>query len=158
MKDLTLSMEVSNRFMTWLQEQVNQTFKNDQIVHPLSHEALDNKIREMRDMKNNEAVRHNQNLHSNLRKVTDEKLNEMKDQLVRAKAYLNLAPPGSNSHLVKELRLRVREIERVVDDATKDSDLSRRYHTLLFVFYSRNMLKTIKQYYEGSLIFIRGGD
>lgn len=103
-------------------------------MYPQSHEVTNNKISEMRDMQKNQAVRHNQILHSDLRKVMDEKLSEMKDQLVRGKAYLNLAPPGSNSHLVKELRLRVREIERVVDDATKDSDLSRRYWTLLCLF------------------------
>ncbi|OVA05334.1 Glycosyl transferase [Macleaya cordata] len=59
------------------------------------------------------------------RRVTDEKVKGMKDQLIRAKAYLNFAPPASNSHLVKELKLRIKEVERAVGDATKDSDLSR---------------------------------
>ena len=66
-------------------------------------------------------------MHSQSQTVTDEKIKEMKDQIIRAKAYLNFAPPGSNSHLVKELRLRIKEVERAVGDHTKDSDLSRRY-------------------------------
>lgn len=58
---------------------------------------------------------------------TDKKVKEMKDQLVRAKAYLNFAPPSSNSHFVKELKLRIKELERAMGDAKKDSDLSRRF-------------------------------
>lgn len=59
-------------------------------------------------------------------RVTDAKIKEIKDQVIRAKAYLNFAPPNSNSHLVKELKLRIKELERAVGEATKDSDLSRR--------------------------------
>ncbi|CAN6439499.1 unnamed protein product [Victoria cruziana] len=59
------------------------------------------------------------------RRPTDETVRLMKDQLIRAKAYLSFAPPASNSHLVKELRLRIRQVERVVDTATKDTDLPR---------------------------------
>ncbi|OWM63074.1 probable galacturonosyltransferase 6 isoform X2 [Punica granatum] len=56
---------------------------------------------------------------------TDKKVKEMKDQLVRAKAYLNFAPPGSNSHFVKELKLRIKELERAMGDPSKDTNLSR---------------------------------
>lgn len=56
----------------------------------------------------------------------DEKLKEMKDQVLRAKAYLSFAPANSNVHLVKELKLRIKELERAIGEATKDSDLSRR--------------------------------
>ncbi|XVE77869.1 hypothetical protein DITRI_Ditri13aG0098000 [Diplodiscus trichospermus] len=49
----------------------------------------------------------------------------MRDQLIRAKAYLSFASAGSNSHLVKELRTQIKEVERAVGEATKDSDLSR---------------------------------
>ncbi|KAG9452543.1 hypothetical protein H6P81_005447 [Aristolochia fimbriata] len=57
------------------------------------------------------------------RKAADEKLREMKDQVILAKAYLTFAPPNSNSHIVKELKLRIKEVERAVGDGTKDSDL-----------------------------------
>lgn len=70
-------------------------------------------------------VQHDQSVQSQPQRVTDEKIKQIRDQVIRAKAYLNLAPPSSNSHLVKELRLRIKELERAVGEATKDSDLSR---------------------------------
>ncbi|KAF9608026.1 hypothetical protein IFM89_004907, partial [Coptis chinensis] len=75
----------------------------------------------------NQIVGKVSNGRSQPRTVSDEKVREMKDQVIRAKEYLNFAPPGSNSHLVKELRLRIKEIEREVGEASKDLDLSRRY-------------------------------
>ncbi|KAI5589776.1 hypothetical protein POPTR_005G218900v4 [Populus trichocarpa] len=74
---------------------------------------------------NQATVRHDQNMRSPVRIFTDEKVKQMKDDLIRAKAYLSMTPPGSNSHLVKELRLRIKESERAVSAANKDSDLSR---------------------------------
>ncbi|GFZ04791.1 los glycosyltransferase 5 [Actinidia rufa] len=71
------------------------------------------------------TVQHNQNVRSQTRRVLDEKVKEMKDQLIRAKAYLKFAPPTSNSQLVRELKLRIKELERAVGDSSKDSDLSR---------------------------------
>ncbi|KAK1437305.1 hypothetical protein QVD17_03095 [Tagetes erecta] len=59
-------------------------------------------------------------------RVTDKTIKEMKDQLIRAKAYLSFAVPAGNTHLIKELRLRVKELERAMGQAGKDSDLSRR--------------------------------
>ncbi|KAJ0981589.1 hypothetical protein J5N97_009844 [Dioscorea zingiberensis] len=57
--------------------------------------------------------------------VVDEKVKMMEDMLIMAKAYLHFAPSSSNSRLVRELKLRIKEIERVVSQANKDSDLSR---------------------------------
>ncbi|KAL2934690.1 putative galacturonosyltransferase 6 [Bienertia sinuspersici] len=59
------------------------------------------------------------------KKTTDEKLKQMKDQVIRARAYLSFATSANNNHLVKELRLRVKEVERATGEARKDSDLSR---------------------------------
>lgn len=56
-------------------------------------------------------------------RAADEKVRQMKDQIIRAKAYLNFAAPGSN--LVKELKTRIKEVERILGRANKDSDLSR---------------------------------
>ncbi|KAK3036864.1 hypothetical protein RJ639_031482, partial [Escallonia herrerae] len=72
------------------------------------------------------TVEHNQNVRSLSRKEIDLKIQEMKDQVIRAKAYLNFAPPNSNSHLVKELKLRIKELERAMGDSNKVSELSRR--------------------------------
>lgn len=79
----------------------------------------------LQDNPNRTGVHHNQK--SPPQSLTDKKVKEMKDQLVRAKAYLAFAPPSSNSHFVKELKLRIKELERAMGDAKKDSDLSRRF-------------------------------
>lgn len=75
---------------------------------------------------NQTTVGHDRGAQSQSRKVLDEKLKEMKDQLIRAGAYLNFAAPDNNSHLMKELRIRIKELERAIGEATKDSDLSKR--------------------------------
>ncbi|KAF2325291.1 hypothetical protein GH714_026175 [Hevea brasiliensis] len=74
---------------------------------------------------NQSRIRHHQNLRIPARRETNDKVKEMKDQLIRAKAYLSFAPPGSNSHLVKELRLRMKELERAMGEVMWDADLSR---------------------------------
>ncbi|KAK1311262.1 putative galacturonosyltransferase 6 [Acorus calamus] len=65
------------------------------------------------------------NGYSQVRQVDDVIVREMKDDLIMAKAYLNFAPPNSNSHLVKELKMRIKEVERVVGQTSKDSKLSK---------------------------------
>ncbi|KAL5863907.1 hypothetical protein ACOSQ3_001421 [Xanthoceras sorbifolium] len=74
---------------------------------------------------NQTAGRHDHIVQASLQRVTDEKVKEMKDQILRAKAYLNFAPPDSKSHLVRELKQRIKEVEKAVGAATKDSDLSK---------------------------------
>ncbi|XP_004289891.1 PREDICTED: probable galacturonosyltransferase 6 isoform X2 [Fragaria vesca subsp. vesca] len=90
--------------------------QHEQSVVSQSRKVIDQRIREI---KSNHPV---QKVNSNIQRVTD-KINEMKDQMIRAKAYMTFAPP--NSQLVKELRLRTKEVERVVGRTHKDSDLSR---------------------------------
>lgn len=68
----------------------------------------------------------NRELQPPLGRAVDQKVKEIKDQVIRAKAYLNFAPPNSNSHLVKELKMRIKELERVASDTTRDSNLSKR--------------------------------
>lgn len=115
-----------------MQEQFILTVKDDQSVLSRLHKVSLEKNKETLDVQN----QHDRNVRPQTQRVTDEKIREMKDQLIRAKAYLSFAPPGSNSHLVKELRLRIREVERAVGEHTKDSDLSRRYKLLLsFTLY-----------------------
>ncbi|WOK95808.1 putative galacturonosyltransferase 6 isoform X1 [Canna indica] len=58
------------------------------------------------------------------RSLTSEKIWEMEDQIIMARAYLQFSSPNSNSHLVRELKLRIKEIERVLGRANRDSDLS----------------------------------
>ncbi|CAN0898291.1 Probable galacturonosyltransferase 6 [Linum grandiflorum] len=56
---------------------------------------------------------------------SDVKIKEMQDKIIQARAYISLTPPGSNSHLVKELKLRIKELERYSSRVTKDADLHR---------------------------------
>lgn len=69
---------------------------------------------------------HDQDVPSHVRMATDKKIKEMKDQLIRAKAYLSFAIPAGNTHLIKELRLRIKELERAMGEVSRDSDLSKR--------------------------------
>ncbi|CAL5184060.1 unnamed protein product [Lathyrus oleraceus] len=56
---------------------------------------------------------------------SDARVQQLKDQLIQAKVFLSLPVVKTNPHLTRELRLRVKEITRVVGEATKDSDLPR---------------------------------
>ncbi|KAM0054084.1 putative polygalacturonate 4-alpha-galacturonosyltransferase [Helianthus debilis subsp. tardiflorus] len=78
------------------------------------------------DAKGNNDVTKRNDVQPQERRVMDKKIKEMKDQLIRAKAYLSFALPAGNTHLIKELRLRVKELERAMGDVGKDSDLSKR--------------------------------
>ncbi|KAL5981338.1 hypothetical protein ACLOJK_015393 [Asimina triloba] len=62
---------------------------------------------------------------SNEMVVPDARVRLLRDQLIRAKVFLGLGPIRSNAHYSRELRLRIREIQRLVGDATKDSELPR---------------------------------
>lgn len=74
---------------------------------------------------NQTIVQHDQGVSSSSKRVTDVRVSQMKDQLLRAKMYLRFTPPNSNSHLLKELRQRIKELDRAVGEATKDSELAR---------------------------------
>lgn len=69
------------------------------------------------------AEEHNEGARS--QPVTSDKIWQMEDQLIMAKAYLQFAPPTSNHHVVRELKQRIKDIERVLSQAKKDSYLSR---------------------------------
>lgn len=58
---------------------------------------------------------------------SDARVKQLKDQLIQAKVYLSLPVVKSNPHLTRELRLRVKEVSRALGDASKDSDLPRKY-------------------------------
>ncbi|XP_078163557.1 putative galacturonosyltransferase 4 isoform X2 [Carex rostrata] len=47
----------------------------------------------------------------------------LRDQLVRAKVYVGLGSSRSHPTFIRELRGRIREIQRVLGDATRDSEL-----------------------------------
>ncbi|KAI4303574.1 hypothetical protein MLD38_039184 [Melastoma candidum] len=57
--------------------------------------------------------------------VPDALVRQLKDQLILAKVYLSLSATKNNPHFTRELRLRIKEVRRVIGTATKDSELPR---------------------------------
>ncbi|KAL7602764.1 hypothetical protein Lser_V15G16807 [Lactuca serriola] len=55
--------------------------------------------------------------------LTDTRVKYLKDQLIRARLYLSLSATRTNTQFIKELRLRMKELQRALGDATKDADL-----------------------------------
>ncbi|KAG8365321.1 hypothetical protein BUALT_Bualt18G0092500 [Buddleja alternifolia] len=55
--------------------------------------------------------------------VQDARIRQLKDQLIQGKVYLSLAATQNNPHFIRELRLRMKEVQRALGDATKDSEL-----------------------------------
>jgi hypothetical protein len=68
--------------------------------------------------------------------LPDLRVRQMKDQLIRARVYLGLSATRTNPHYIKELRLRIRDVQRALGEATKDSDLPKKYasHPFLIVY------------------------
>ncbi|KAK7303464.1 hypothetical protein RJT34_14371 [Clitoria ternatea] len=56
---------------------------------------------------------------------SDARVQKLKDQLIQARVYLSLPVLRTNPQLIRELRLRVKEVLRTLGDASKDSDLPR---------------------------------
>uniref|UniRef100_A0A1D1YSM6 Hexosyltransferase n=1 Tax=Anthurium amnicola TaxID=1678845 RepID=A0A1D1YSM6_9ARAE len=63
--------------------------------------------------------------------MPDARVRQLRDQLIRAKVYLSLGPTRSNPHFIRELRVRIREVQRALGDATKDSELSKNVYEKL---------------------------
>ncbi|KAL5836513.1 hypothetical protein ACOSQ4_016010 [Xanthoceras sorbifolium] len=55
--------------------------------------------------------------------MPDARVRELKDQLIRARVYLSLPAARNNPNFIRELRLRVKEVTRALNEANKDSDL-----------------------------------
>ncbi|WVZ79471.1 hypothetical protein U9M48_027045 [Paspalum notatum var. saurae] len=55
--------------------------------------------------------------------LPDARIRNIKDQLIKAKVYLGLGSIRANSQYLKDLRQRMREVQKVLGDASKDTDL-----------------------------------
>lgn len=53
----------------------------------------------------------------------DAQVRQLKDQIIRAKVYLSLPVIRKNPNYIRELRLRIKDVQRALGDATKDADL-----------------------------------
>lgn len=95
-------------------------------MHGQSRGVRDVEIETKYPLSNRSTVKHDNSARTAKSRSIDYKVKEIIDQLIRAKAYLSFAPPGSNSHLMKELRLRIKDLEHVVEEVTRDSELTKR--------------------------------
>ncbi|XP_073063470.1 probable galacturonosyltransferase 6 isoform X2 [Primulina eburnea] len=82
-------------------------------------------LRGTKEMSRLDTVPNNTDAPNMSRRILDEKLKEMKDQVVKAKAYLNFSPANGSSHFVKELKLRIKDVQRAMSQCTKDYRVSR---------------------------------
>ncbi|GMY36561.1 probable galacturonosyltransferase 4 isoform X2 [Fagus crenata] len=57
--------------------------------------------------------------------MPDARVRQLKDQLIRAKVYLSLPATRNNPHFTRELRGRMKEVQRALGDVSKDSALPR---------------------------------
>ncbi|KAL2932227.1 putative galacturonosyltransferase 4 [Bienertia sinuspersici] len=57
--------------------------------------------------------------------ISNTQVRYLKDQLIRGKIYLSLTATRNNAHFIRELRQRIKEVQRALGDATKDADLPR---------------------------------
>ncbi|KAL3521790.1 hypothetical protein ACH5RR_014624 [Cinchona calisaya] len=57
--------------------------------------------------------------------LPDARVCQLKDQLIRGRVYLSLSATRNSPHFIRELRLRMKEVQRVLGEATKDSELPR---------------------------------
>ncbi|XP_054795703.1 probable galacturonosyltransferase 6 isoform X2 [Prosopis cineraria] len=103
----------------------NETVPQYQNMNTQSQRKKHENIGGRNEQSDQKTSQHHQTLHSWSHKASNERVMEIKDQIIRAKAYLMFAPPGSTSRLVKELKLRIKEMEQIVGEANKDSDLPR---------------------------------
>ncbi|KAI7988709.1 putative galacturonosyltransferase 4 [Camellia lanceoleosa] len=58
---------------------------------------------------------------------SDARVRHLKDQLIQGRVYLSLTATRNNSHFIRELRLRMKEAQRSLGEATKDSELPRNF-------------------------------
>ncbi|KAI7733070.1 hypothetical protein M8C21_022525 [Ambrosia artemisiifolia] len=61
----------------------------------------------------------------NERVLADSRVRYLKDQLIRARVYLSLSSTRNNVQFNRELRARMKDVQRALGDASKDADLPR---------------------------------
>jgi len=72
-----------------------------------------------------EAAKRGTEKHNDRTAMSDARVRRLKDQLIQGRVYLSLTGTRNNPHFIRELRLRMKEVQRALGDATKDSDLPR---------------------------------
>ncbi|KAJ4976848.1 hypothetical protein NE237_001954 [Protea cynaroides] len=102
----TFSQQMLKRFSEKMENKTGQNFgKASGKVNPEEH-LRTNTVR-----KSDQAI------------MLDARVRHLKDQLIRANVYLVLGATKKNPDFIKELQLRMKEIKKVLGDASKDSEL-----------------------------------
>nr|GMC49498.1 probable galacturonosyltransferase 4 isoform X1 [Ipomoea batatas] len=110
-------------------EEGNNTVKSDHISDDSSRTL--ERIRDRKNLQNFGGNDSSEHASSKTEKqseqvvFTDAHVRQLRDQLIRAKVYLSLSATRSNPHFIRELRIRIKEVEKTLGEATKDSDLPR---------------------------------
>ncbi|KAL7142893.1 hypothetical protein ABFS83_08G155200 [Erythranthe nasuta] len=99
--------EIENR-------QVDVTSENASEKKELKHIKHSSRTREeLKSRQNERAV------------LSDARVRQLKDQLIQGRVYLSLSATRNNPHFIRDLRLRIKEVQRVLGEATRDSELPR---------------------------------
>lgn len=88
-----------------------------------------NKTREQQTSASNSNTAHHgtNSIAGQTTTLSDATIHIIKDQLTRAKMYLGLFASRGNHGFVRELRARMRDIQRALGDATSDRQLPQKY-------------------------------
>lgn len=97
----------------------------------LSHDPLQESLHEMPKQTSAKVIEENSQAartdgKTNNSVLPDTRIRNIKDQLIKAKVYLGLGSIRANSQYLKDLRQRIREIQKALGDASKDSDLPKK--------------------------------
>lgn len=114
-----------------LEVKKNDPVEHEKIILPTAASTKEDPKIEQHPAKNSrkdssrEALRTKPENQNPQRAPVDARVRHLKDQLIRAKIYLSLTSTRNNPHYVRELRLRMKDVQRVLGDSTKDSELPR---------------------------------
>lgn len=100
--------------------EVSASSSNQKLISSGRTEHLTSGGRSGRHPIANQTVKRNEQI-----PLPDILVRQLKDQLIRARVYLSLSALKNNPHFIRELRLRMKEVQRALGDATKDSELPR---------------------------------
>nr|CAB3457374.1 unnamed protein product [Digitaria exilis] len=110
---------------------LNSSSSEESGVHRLSAQTRDASItkeHQTRVTNSSSARRVTNRSTAQSTKSSDATIHVIKDQLTRAKAYLGFLSPRGNHGFARELRARMRDIQRALGDATSDRQLPQNVH------------------------------
>nr|POE64523.1 putative galacturonosyltransferase 4 [Quercus suber] len=76
-------------------------------------------------VKRKERIKSDSSIQNDQTAMPDTRVRQLKDQIIRAKVYLSLPATRNNPHFTRELRGWTKEVQRVLGDVRKDSELPR---------------------------------